>query len=199
MADEQEDVVFAEDGAVEGEVIADDGADAAAEGDDDSDDGDGEYPLTVTYCKLCSLPLEYCEFGPHPEKCRAKALADNPELADQVGELAISDEPDKKKKQTRGGKGLPGKSKGKKEAAQQIVISKVVRNKRKHVTSVVGMKTFDIELKKASKMFASRFAASSSVVDDDEIHVQGDQTHDIVQFITTKWKMIKPEQIKIKS
>jgi len=46
---------------------------------DDSESGgaasklakDSKYPLVVEYCKVCSLPLEYCENGPSPDKCAA--------------------------------------------------------------------------------------------------------------------------------
>ena len=43
----------------------------------DAADSDDEVrapvaPLVVQYCALCTLPLEYCEYGPLPDECRAR-------------------------------------------------------------------------------------------------------------------------------
>ncbi len=38
-------------------------------------------------------------------------------------------------------------------------------------------------MKKAAKLFATRFAASSSLVGDDEIQIQGDHSMDLVDLI----------------
>lgn len=29
-----------------------------------------EYPLKVTYCGICTLPVEYCQYYPNYEKCK---------------------------------------------------------------------------------------------------------------------------------
>ena len=45
----------------------------------------------------------------------------------------------------------------------------------------------DIDLKKASKFFGSRFACGSSVTGDDEIVIQGDVKDDLWDVIPEKW------------
>ncbi|KIL60661.1 hypothetical protein M378DRAFT_14013 [Amanita muscaria Koide BX008] len=42
-------------------------------------------------------------------------------------------------------------------------IKRIERNKRKHVTAIHGLEAFDIDLKKAAKQFASKFATGASV------------------------------------
>ena len=51
-----------------------------------------------------------------------------------------------------------------------------------HVTCVS-----DINLKTASKFFASSFSCGSSVTGDDEIVIQGDVKDDLFDIISEKW------------
>ncbi|KAK8706833.1 hypothetical protein V6N13_057909 [Hibiscus sabdariffa] len=37
-------------------------------------------PVKVLYCTICSLPAEYCEFGPDFEKCKPWLINNAPEL-----------------------------------------------------------------------------------------------------------------------
>lgn len=37
-------------------------------------------PVRVLYCPICSLPAEYCEFGPDFEKCKPWLIKNAPEL-----------------------------------------------------------------------------------------------------------------------
>lgn len=37
-------------------------------------------PVRVLYCAVCSLPAEYCEFGPDFEKCKPWLIQNAPEL-----------------------------------------------------------------------------------------------------------------------
>jgi density-regulated protein len=88
--------------------------------------------------------------------------------------------------------------------ACQVTIKRIERNKRKFVTSVYGLEAFgthacaadqiclawsllDIDLKKASKLFAQRFATGASVTKNtagqDEIVVQGDVSQEIYDMI----------------
>ena len=92
------------------------------------------------------------------------------------------------------------------DVEKMIKVSRAQRSKKKHVTIIVGLKTFgtnssptppsqfhvvtphtDIDLKKASKSFAQHFSCGSSVTGDDEIVIQGDVTDDIIDFIQEKW------------
>ena len=54
------------------------------------------YPLKVTYCGACSMPLEYCEYSTCKDKCR-EWLEKN--LPDMAGEVVIGDNGDEKKHQ----------------------------------------------------------------------------------------------------
>ncbi|OIW20470.1 hypothetical protein TanjilG_11871 [Lupinus angustifolius] len=74
---------------------------------------------------------------------------------------------------------------------QEVVIEKVVRNKRKCITTVKGLELFGIKLSDASKKLGKKFATGASVVkgptEKDQIDVQGDIAYDIVEFITDTW------------
>ena len=66
----------------------------------------------------------------------------------------------------------------------QITIKRIERNKRKYVTTVLGLESFGIDLKKAAKLFAQKFATGASVTKNpqglDDITVQGDVSDEIV-------------------
>ncbi|XP_031481285.1 translation machinery-associated protein 22-like isoform X2 [Nymphaea colorata] len=74
---------------------------------------------------------------------------------------------------------------------QEIIIEKVVRNKRKCVTIVKDLELFGVKLSEASKKLGKKFATGASVVkgptEKDQIDVQGDISYDIVEFITETW------------
>ncbi|KAG9294295.1 hypothetical protein G9A89_021654 [Geosiphon pyriformis] len=89
----------------------------------------------------------------------------------------------------------------KKKRASKITITRIARNKRKCVTSVYGLENFDIDLKKAAKSFASKFACGSSVVKNnqgnDEIVVQGDVSEDLVDFILETWPNVPEDNLEL--
>ncbi|XP_002730386.1 density-regulated protein homolog [Saccoglossus kowalevskii] len=159
---------------------------------------DVSYPRKLIYCGECTMPLEFCEFHPNYEKCK-KWLEKN--LPDQFDALMRLSEDDptaggegEKKKQKRGGRGMIKTRK--KTGPQKVTIARMQRNKRKYVTVVRGLSTFDIDLKVASKHFANRFATGSSVTGDDEIVIQGDVTYDIIDVVQDKWAEIEDEMIE---
>ncbi|XP_030530749.1 translation machinery-associated protein 22 [Rhodamnia argentea] len=175
-------------------------------------------PVKVLYCAVCSLPAEYCEFGPDFEKCKPWLLKNAPELYPDLLKDATGKEADKVSEQLQsvgissgGGrdgaastaspgdsssnkleevKRLPG-GKVKKKDKQEVVIEKVVRNKRKCITVVKGLELFGIKLSDASKKLGKKFATGASVVkgptDKEQIDVQGDISLDIVEFLTETW------------
>lgn len=49
----------------------------------------------------------------------------------------------------------------------------------------------DIDLKAASKFFASRFSCGSSVTGEDEIVIQGDFKDDLFDILTEKWSEVR--------
>lgn len=166
--------------------------------------GEIEYPLQVDYCGVCGLPPEYCEFGPQVDKCREWLKDRLPDLyVELVGALegleVSEDGKEEKKRQTRGGKGV--KAVKKKAAAEKLVtISKETRSKKKYVTIVKGMSTFDIDPKKAAKVFSNKFACGTSVdTNIDEIVIQGDVGDDLLDFIPEKWPEIDEDNIEDKT
>lgn len=41
--------------------------------------GPSTHPVSVLYCKVCTLPVEYCEFGSSISKCKAWLEEEDPE------------------------------------------------------------------------------------------------------------------------
>ncbi|KAB2604249.1 hypothetical protein ACFX13_027135 [Malus domestica] len=166
-------------------------------------------PVRVLYCAVCSLPAEYCEFGPDFEKCKPWLIQNAPDLYPDLVKEANAKETDKVANQLQstgissgGGDGaassapkeevkrLPG-GKIKKKEKQEVTIEKVTRNKRKSITTVKGLELFGVKLSDASKKLGKKFATGASVVkgptEKDQIDVQGDIAYDIVEFITDTW------------
>lgn len=166
---------------------------------------DGDYPLKVLYCGVCSLPTEYCEYMPDVGKCRqwleknfpnefAKITLGNcprQEFASE-GSGSIGEE-EEKKKQKRGGRGQIKQKK--KTVPQKVTIAKIPRAKKKYVTRVCGLATFEIDLKEAQRFFAQKFSCGASVTGEDEIIIQGDFTDDIIDVIQEKWPEVDDDSI----
>ncbi|KAF8308808.1 density-regulated protein DRP1 [Clavulina sp. PMI_390] len=153
-------------------------------------------PVNVLYCGVCTWPVEYCEFGSHLTRCKAWLLENHPDvypkyysedaLTAKVGTLSLEAqnklEKDTAKKEA--------KAEAKAEADEkkkQVIIKRIERTKRKHVTTIFGLETFGVDLKKASKLLAQRFATGASVAKNpqglEEITVQGDVSDDILEII----------------
>ncbi|KAF1864506.1 hypothetical protein Lal_00021929 [Lupinus albus] len=168
-------------------------------------------PIRVIYCPICSLPPEYCEFGSDFDRCKPWLIQNVPHLypdllkeanekdtdniADKLQSTGISSGTSAATSASKQEvvKRLPG-GKIKKKARldrQEVVIEKVIRNKRKCITTVKGLELFGIKLSDASKKLGKKFATGASVVkgptEKDQIDVQGDIAYDIVEFITDTW------------
>ncbi|XP_058121247.1 density-regulated protein homolog [Anopheles ziemanni] len=173
------------------------------------------YPLTVSYCGNCSMPLEYCEYYPDYEKCKQWLEKNLPDEFERMkmggtgpeggtatagsGTANTSAEPadadDEKKRQKRGGKGMMKTKKTKEEGPKKVCLSRSARGRKKSVTVVTGLATFDIDLKLAAKFFGTKFACGSSVTGDDEIVIQGDVKDDLFDIIPEKWPEIDEDFI----
>ncbi|CAG8698448.1 15729_t:CDS:2 [Cetraspora pellucida] len=155
---------------------------------------------------VCSLPPEYCEFGPTLDKCKKwlqekqpemfdKLYSERayPEMSEQLAKTSLEDQKpnndaeDKKKAK----EAAKIERELQKKMSSKVIITRIARNKRKCVTNVFGLENFDIDLKKAAKSFATKFACGSSVVKNnqgnDEIVVQGDVSDDLFDFILETW------------
>jgi density-regulated protein DRP1 len=163
---------------------------------------DGEtYPKKVVYCGECSLPLEYCYLNADFGKCKdwlerhLPDLFDELYLKDKEGEDGDEGEGGKKSgRQKRGGKGLAKPKK--KNVDRHVGIARANRGKKKYVTVVTGLSTFDVDVKDAAKFFASKFACGSSVTGPDEIVIQGDVKDDLFELISEKWPQIDEDFVE---
>nr|VZI23759.1 unnamed protein product [Spirometra erinaceieuropaei] len=154
---------------------------------------DVEYPLNVQYCGECSMPIEYCEFSHCPEKCKQWLEKNLPEVFEQLSTVTEDTETKKKSRQVRGGKG----SGVKKPVQQKITLFRASRGKNKFTTSVIGLDTFGIDLKVASKFFGQKFATGSSATSNSgEIVIQGDVKDDLLDLIPDKWPEIPMDAIE---
>ena len=67
--------------------------------------------------------------------------------------------------------------------ASKVIIKRSERNKRKFVTGVHGLESFGVDLKKAAKLFANKFATGASLhknpQGEDEIIIQGDVSDEV--------------------
>ncbi|CAF1697108.1 hypothetical protein Bca4012_000558 [Brassica carinata] len=178
-------------------------------------------PAKVLYCGVCSLPAEYCEFGPDFARCKPWLIENAPDLypdllkeanekgvdnvSDKLQSVGISGADGAPSSSQTGGtskkeevKRLPG-GKVKKKERQEVIIEKVVRNKRKCITIVKGLELFGIKLSDASKKLGKKFATGASVVkgptEKEQIDVQGDIIYDIVEFITDTWPDVPERSI----
>lgn len=97
-------------------------------------------------------------------------------------------------RQKRGGKGIV-KTKKKAEVDRHIGLWRANRGKKKYVTIVSGLTTFEIDLKEASKFFAGKFACGSSVTGN-EVVIQGDVKDDLFDIITEKWPEVDEDSIE---
>ncbi|CAM8935631.1 unnamed protein product [Rhodiola kirilowii] len=168
-------------------------------------------PVKVLYCQVCSLPAEYCEFGPDFEKCKPWLIQNAPQLypdlvkglegkegdqlANQLQSTTISADgsgatPSGTAVKQEEVKRLPG-GKIKKKDKPEVIIEKSIRNRRKCITSVKGLDLFGVKLSYASKKLRKKFATGASVVkgptEKEHIDVQGDIAYDVVEFITDTW------------
>ncbi|CAG0913365.1 unnamed protein product [Notodromas monacha] len=185
------------------QVIVDEMSDSAEVGEEQVGDVVREggplpgvtYPMQITYCGNCSMPVEYCEFYPDYEKCKAWLEKNLPDEFERATRIDDKDDSDEKKRQKRGGKGLV-KAKKKQEIAKSVRVSRAPRGKKKSVTIVSGLSTFGIDLKDASKFFANKFSCGSSVTGDDEIVIQGDVKDDLIDILPEKWPDIEESLIE---
>ncbi|KAL1237897.1 Density-regulated protein [Trichinella pseudospiralis] len=138
------------------------------------------YPVKVNYCGECSMPVEYCDYGPCPEKCREWLRDHLPksfeEMTVQNTDSDATTLSEEKKRQKRGATSSRGKN--------------------KFVTIVSGLSSYNINLKVASKVFSQKFACGSSVTGDDEIVIQGDVKDDLMDLISEKWPQIEQDAIE---
>ncbi|PRP86347.1 hypothetical protein PROFUN_05488 [Planoprotostelium fungivorum] len=146
-------------------------------------------PVKVLICPVCSLPAEYCEFGPSFDKCKPWLIANAahlyPHLVNPDGERTDGKEEAVPAKQT-------GKKKKGSSEVPKILVKVESRNKKKSTTTIIGMEKFGIKLPEASKLMAKKFSCGCSVVKNnicEEIVIQGDFADDLLDMLKDKWQI----------
>jgi len=155
--------------------------------------------IAVFCCQVCTFPVEYCEFGSSLTRCKEWLKEANQEIYEKyyseealqtkMGMLSVEAQNKLEKEAVKKEAKAEAKAEAalKKKMASQITIKRVERTKRKHVTSIHGLEAFEIDLKKAAKQLAGRFATGASVTKNlqgqDEIVVQGDVADEVVEMI----------------
>ncbi|CAO3655316.1 unnamed protein product [Mucor fragilis] len=172
-------------------------------------------PRKVFLCGICTMPLEYCEFSGTQEKCKLWLKEKDEDMYEEVygGVKAVTegvekatiedDVGDKKDRTVVKDKSAKLEAKlereNKKKMASRVLIKRIERTKRKCVTTIYGLDIFGVDLKKAAKMFANRFACGSSVAKNnqgqDEIVVQGDFSDELLKMILKNWPNVPEENI----
>ncbi|OOQ82622.1 Translation machinery-associated protein 22 [Penicillium brasilianum] len=153
----------------------------------------------IVYCGVCSLPPEYCEFGGTAKKCEEwlkenhddlwTRLYSDDALNANLSTLSVSAQEraakDAAKKEAKAAQSEARDAERK--ATSKIVIKRVERNKRKHVTVIIGLEIFGLENKKLAKELGKKFATGSSVTRSpagtEEITVQGDVSEDVKEWL----------------
>ncbi|KAF7303871.1 Translation machinery-associated protein 22 [Mycena indigotica] len=164
-------------------------------------------PVSMLYCGVCTYPPEYCEFGSSLTRCKDWLKDHHPNLFDKyyseealqtkVGTLSL--EAQSKLEKDVAKKEVKAEAKAeaalKKKMASQVIIKRSERNKRKCITTVFGLEAFDIDLKKAAKQFASKFATGASVTKNpqglEEIVISGDVSDEVLEMIENQVGVLK--------
>ncbi|KAJ2160266.1 Translation machinery-associated protein 22 [Coemansia sp. RSA 552] len=169
----------------------------------------------VTYCGVCTMPAEYCEFSSTRKKCEQwlreaqpaeyERLYSDQAIAQKMALTTLSEDKEAKVAAQQEKAELKSEARlareQEKKLASKVVIKRVVRNKRKCVTTVFGLQVFGIELKPTAKMLANHFACGGSVAKNpqglDEIVVQGDFSNEIRGLIELKFPQVPGDNIEL--
>jgi density-regulated protein DRP1 len=163
------------------------------------------------YCGICTLPVEFCEFGKTLKKCKAWLEESNIEKfnklynSDEINKSSLSSEREAQISSSLAKMQLKEERKQVREAENlknsKILIKRIPRTKHKHIVAISNLEILgnDIDLKKIAKIFASKFATGSSVSKNaekkDEIVIQGDVANEVEEYLTN---LMKEKGIDIK-
>ncbi|KAJ7594478.1 density-regulated protein DRP1 [Mycena floridula] len=164
-------------------------------------------PLDVLYCAVCTFPPEYCEFGASLTRCKEWLQEQHPDLFNQyysdealqakVATLSLEAQTKLEKESAKKEAKADAKADAaqKKKMASTVTIKRIERNKRKFVTSIHGLEAFNVDLKKAAKQLASKFATGASVTKNpqglEEVVVQGDVSDEVLEMIEDEVGVLK--------
>jgi density-regulated protein DRP1 len=132
-------------------------------------------PVSVIYCTICGLPTDFCQYGPTWDKHPGGQSAEATSQQNQAPVVVT------------------------KSAGGAVIIKIAPRVGRRYLTTISGLEQFDVDLGRACKVFAKKFACGVGKKDDSgEIEIQGDVEESIITTITSNWPQIKSKHISIK-
>lgn len=162
-----------------------------------------ESAVTVTYCPICSLPPDFCQYGPVWEKCKPWCLENAPHYYPELSGVSLEDAKKKAEEINEKAKEklLPG-GKVKRAKSPHVTIRKLNRGGRKCVTSVAGLDLFSIKLDDVAKLFKKKFACGCAVVKGentlpDTVDIQGDFEDEVIDIIAAEWKQVPTDKISV--
>lgn len=152
------------------------------------------------YCGVCTIPVEFCEFGKTFKKCKAWLEEANIEqfnslYGEETGKptSSLSSEREAQISSSLAKMQLKEERKQEREAENlknsKILIKRIPRTKHKHIVAISNLEILgaDIDMKKIAKQFASKFATGSSVSKNaekkDEIVIQGDVANEVEEYL----------------
>ncbi|CAD0089777.1 unnamed protein product, partial [Aureobasidium vineae] len=152
----------------------------------------------------------YCEFGGTTKKCEEWLESKHPDLHTKLySEANLSTlsvdaqkraEKDAKKKEAKASAAEARRAE--ELATSKIIIKRVERNKRKHVTEVSGLEAFGLDIKKVAKELGKKFATGSSATKmpggvGEVITVQGDLSEDILEWLCDKYEQVPEDNVEL--
>lgn len=137
-------------------------------------------PVVVEYDPVTGVPPEFNEYLP-PDSAEFKRWK-----AAQAGPEALAALTLKDKDGNEIEKQLPG-GKVKKKQKAQVVLESHTRNRKKMVTTVMGLEGFGVKLAEASKLFGKKFACGASVTKTatgaEQIDMQGEFVDKLAELL----------------
>lgn len=155
--------------------------------------------MSVIYCNVCTLPVEFCEFGKTFKKCKAWLEENDPETFQKLyntdGQVtsSLSSEREAQISSSLAKMQLKEERKQERELENlknsKILIKRIPRTKHKHICAIANLEVLgnDTDLKKMAKFFASKFATGASVSKNaekkDEVVIQGDVANEVEEYL----------------
>lgn len=168
-------------------------------------------PVHVLYCGVCTLPVEYCEFGRKFKECKKWLKANYPEeynklyVSEDSHISSLSKEREEQISQSLEKMQLKEERKQARELRklkqERILIKRIRRTKHKNIIAISNLDQFDVDMKKLAKKFASKFATGASVSKNlekrEEIIIQGDVGEEVEEYLQEMLKKRGLEDVKI--
>lgn len=153
--------------------------------------------LSFPLSSCVGVPSEYNEYLPKDsdEFKRWKASREAESLSGEAAGLSLEGGAGEgAAKGESAAAAAPAASKGgkkKKGRANEVVLERATRNKKKAITTITGLDGFGVKHSEASKLFGKKFASGASVTKNaegkEQIDVQGDFVDQAAALIEKQW------------